>query len=312
MKHNETYHFLKAIPEIAGYESAKLVGGGWSPDLKFKISLKGETYLLRVSDISNITKKQNEFEILSSLSHIGIKYSHPLAFGELPECEKVYMLLSWIDGENVELMMPKLSKEQQYKSGFSAGQMLRRMHSVHTNVVNEEWKRKLLTKLDQRLELYKECDGYKIDYIDEMVSFIRRNVSLLENRPMCFLHGDYQGRNIIVDENCNVGIIDFERTSGGDPYEEFNRMMTYTRRWSIEFCVGQVDGYFEGCVPPEDFWRIVAFHCAVNLITTIVFGVHTKQKHIYEENEIAKQVIYDDFKGYTEFLPDWYKRHSTL
>lgn len=299
--------YLNSIPEIKGFASATLVGGGWSTDDKFMIVDKnGKKHLLRVSDISLKDKKKAEYEVLLSLDGLGISYSQPLAFGELPEAGKVYMLLSWMDGENVEVMMPHLTAQEQYQCGVKAGRILRKMHSIASDGSQEAWRNKNLKKLRERLVLYQEIDNYKIEHLDEMVDFINNNLDLLNNRPMTFLHGDYQGRNIIVDEQCNVCAIDFERAAYGDPYEEFNRMMTYTRRWSIDFCRGQVDGYFEGESIPDNFWRIVAFHCALNLITTIVFGLHTNQKHIYEENELAKQIIYDDFKGYTDFTPEWF------
>lgn len=304
---DKEYEYLYKIPGNENFASAKPVGGGWSADVKFKVTTKdGTKYLLRVCDASLKAKKEAEFEVLKMLQPLNFNYSKPLAFGEIEEYGKVYMLLSWMEGENVEIMMPKLSAEKQYQCGLEAGRILRKMHSIPSDGSIDAWRNKNLKKLHERLELYKDCNGYKIEHLDEMVAFIQNNLHLTENRPMTFLHGDYQGRNIVVDEDCNVGAIDFERTAYGDPYEEFNRMMTYTRRWSVEFCRGQVDGYFEGEQIPENFWQIVAFHCALNLITTIVFGVHTKQKHIYEENEIAKQVIYDDFKGYTCFPPDWF------
>lgn len=304
---DKEYEYLNCIPNSNKYISAELVGGGWSSDLKFKlVDKENKPFLLRVSNISQKEKKQSEFNVLISLKDLGISYSNPLEFGVLEEYAKVYMLLSWMTGDNVEVMMPKLSEKEQYECGVKAGVMLRKMHTIPASVSCEDWKNKNLKKLKERLELYEKCDGYVIEHIDEMVKFIDDNVDLLDNRPMRFLHGDYQGRNIVVDNDCNVGVIDFERTAFGDPFEEFNRMMTYTRRWSIDFCRGQVDGYFLNESIPDNFWKIVAFHCALNLITTIVYGVYTQQKHIYEENEIAKNVIYDDFEGFTKFAPKWY------
>lgn len=307
MKVDIKYDFLNDLLESKKYEKAEIVDGGWSSDLKFKLTGNdGKLYLLRVNDISLKEKKKSEYEVLLSLQNLDIAYSKPILFDESIELSKVYMLLSWINGENVEIMMPKLSKKQQYECGYKAGQILRKIHSISSNGSVEAWKNKYLRKLKERLELYKDCNGYVIDHLEEMVDFIYNNLDLMDNRPMTFLHGDYQGRNIVVDEDCNVGAIDFERTAYGDPYEEFNRMMTYTRRWSIEFCNGQIDGYFEGNSIPETFWKIVAFHCALNLITTIIHGLHTNQKHIYTENEIAKEVIYNDYKGYTSFIPEWF------
>ena len=249
---------------------------------------------------------ESVYKILLSLQNLDIIYSRPVLFGKISEFGKVYMILTWINGENVEIMMPKLSKMQQYECGFKAGQILHKIHSISGKGFAKEWKNKQLSKLKERLRFYKNDKSYIIKHLDNMLNFIYNNMDLLNNRPMTLIHGDYQGRNIIVDNKCNIGIIDFERILYGDPYEEFNRMMIYTRRWSIEFCKGQINGYFSEKEIPENFWKITALHCAISLITTITYGHYTNQKYIYEENEISNEIIYNDYKSYTSFVPEWF------
>lgn len=311
MRFKKEYDFINYIPGSENFISADIVHGGWSEDLKFKIVTNdGSNYLLRCCDISQKDKKEKEFEILTSLNSLNISFSIPIEFGVILEHKKVYMLLAWMDGDNVEVMMSKLNREEQYECGLKAGKILKKLHSISSSDSVENWKNKNLSKLKERIKIYEDFNDYEIKHFDVLVEYIYNNLDLLDNRPMTFLHGDFQGRNIVVDKNCNVGAIDFERTTYGDPFEEFNRMMTYTRRWSTDFCNGQVDGYFEGNEPPERFWEIVAFHCALNLLTTIIFGVSTNQKHIYQENEEAKNIIFDDFNGFTTFIPSWYLNRS--
>ncbi len=51
--------------------------------------------------------------------------SKPLAFGLCDNNEHVYMLLTWVEGEDLETALPKLFKEEQYELGRSAGRILR-------------------------------------------------------------------------------------------------------------------------------------------------------------------------------------------
>lgn len=308
--YDDNYQYLHAMKETQTWYSAELVGGGWSSDLKFKVFAEnGEKLLLRVSDIKTKEKKEKEYEALCKVDNLGILVSKPYRFGVLEEFGKVFMVLGWIDGKNVEQAMPNLSLEKQYKVGFEAGKILRMMHSLPSELSIEQWRTKNLKTLNERIQLYNDCN-YKIEHFDEMMNFINSNIDLLNNRKLTFHHGDYQGRNIIVSDECKVGVIDFERTSSGDPFEEFNRMMTYTRRFSEAFCCGQIDGYFDGEKIPEDFWRVVAFHTSMKLLTTIIYGVITNQKHIYEENEIAKKILLEDYHYFEKFVPDWYTKNK--
>lgn len=303
------YKFLHLIQGSEKWLSAILVGGGWSSDLKFKVeTVSGEKLLLRISDIKTLEKKKAEYSAICEVDKLGILMSKPYEFGTLDEAGKLYMKLAWLDGDNVEDAMPKLNLKQQYEAGIKAGQLLRKLHTLPSQLTPEQWKQKNIKALTERDALYRGCDYYKIEHYDEMMQFINESMYLLDNRPLTFHHGDFQGRNIIVTPDCKVGVIDFERTSSGDPYEEFNRMMAYTRRFSVDFSRGQIDGYFGDEKIPENFFHIVAFHTAMKLLTTIIFGVVNKQKHIYEENELAKEVLYNDYKGYTQLVPDWYSK----
>ncbi len=303
------FSYLHHIKGNENWVSAVIVGGGWSSDIKFKVvTSDGQKLLLRVSDIKSLEKKKAEYDAVCEVNTLGVLMSKPYEFGTLEEDGKLYMKLAWLEGDNVEEAMPKLTAIQQYEAGIKAGQLLRKIHSLPSKLSPEQWKAKNIKVLTERVALYKDCDYYKIEHYEEMMNFINDSMFLLDNRPLTFHHGDFQGRNIIVSNTGEVGVIDFERTSSGDPYEEFNRMMAYTRRFSVDFSRGQIDGYFGNEPIPDNFFHIVAFHTAMKLLTTIIFGVTTKQKHIYEENELAKEVLFKDYKGYTQFVPDWYKR----
>lgn len=305
---DKTYSFLHGISGSDRWRSAELVGGGWSSDVKFKVTTDdGEHLLLRISDIKSLDKKRAEYDAVCEIAATGVNMSKPYEFAIIEGADKLYMKLSWLEGDNVEEAMPKYTPAQQYQLGLKAGRLLRAIHTLPSKLTPEQWKAKNIKVLTERVEIYRGLKDYKIAHFDEMMKFIDDSFFLLDNRSLVFHHGDYQGRNIIVSDNGEVGVIDFERTSSGDPYEEFNRMMTYTRRFSVDFSRGQIDGYFENEKIPDEFFHVMAFHTAMKLLTTIIFGVSTNQKHIYEENELAKEVIYKDYDGFRCVVPSWYK-----
>ncbi len=58
---------------------------------------------------------------------------------------------------------------------------------------------------------------------------------------------------MIVDKNGEISIIDFNRWGYADPFEEFNRLMVFTREKSIPFAKEQIYGYFDGEEPQRCF-----------------------------------------------------------
>lgn len=74
----------------------------------------------------------------------------------------------------------------------------------------------------------------------------------VKHRPTLFQHGDYHCGNMIVNSG-RIGIIDFDKNSAADPYDEFKCFCwnVYANR---HFEKGIIDGYFEGR-PPKEFLK---------------------------------------------------------
>ena len=122
---------MQDIPLYSSFKSIEPLNKGWSDDKKFYI----ETYdnkklLLRLSDISLYERKKNDFEIMKKVSSLGVPMSIPIAFGTCNNGASVYYLLSWIDGEDAETLIPRLSLLEQYKLGLKSGELLKIIHSI--------------------------------------------------------------------------------------------------------------------------------------------------------------------------------------
>ncbi|OBR65182.1 hypothetical protein A7K91_00440 [Paenibacillus oryzae] len=74
-----------------------------------------------------------------------------------------------------------------------------------------------------------------------MLHYIENNRQLLGNRPQCFLAGDYNLLNMMY-ENGELKIIDFERFTIGDPWDEFN-CIVWSAIASPHFATGHINGY---------------------------------------------------------------------
>ncbi|WP_368042007.1 MULTISPECIES: phosphotransferase [Lysinibacillus] len=73
---------------------------------------------------------------------------------------------------------------------------------------------------------------------------------------------------MICHQNSFNGVIDFNGYDVGDPYHDFYNLALFSRRHSVPYCIGQINGY--STQPPDDeFWRLYALYAAINVISTI-------------------------------------------
>ncbi|AFS79051.1 aminoglycoside phosphotransferase Aph [Gottschalkia acidurici 9a] len=292
--------------EIAGsdsWEIIKPINKGWSNDKKYYIKTRdGKELLLRVTDVNQYENKKTEFENLKLLTNMDIVMSRPISFGICNESQSVYSLLTWINGEDAEVMLTKLDDKEQYILGTKAGQFLKQIHKISAPKNIPDWTQRFNRKIDMKIADYISC-GIQLDGADKIIDYIEQNRSLLTNRPQSFQHGDYHVGNMIITPEKELGIIDFNRMDYGDPWEEFNRI-TWCVDVSPIFASGYINGYFDNNVP-ELFFRLMALYIANNQISSIPWAIPFGEKEINTMIEQAQNVLkwYDYFETY---IPSWY------
>ncbi|MCB2340402.1 phosphotransferase [Clostridium estertheticum] len=114
-----------SIPRFNDWKEISRINKGWSTDEKYFIkNIDGEKFLLRLNNISEFDKKKSEFDGIKLINSTKIYMSKPIDFGTCCNNKKVYMVLTWIDGESDEEALPKLSEHEQYKLGIDGGNIL--------------------------------------------------------------------------------------------------------------------------------------------------------------------------------------------
>lgn len=295
--------FYKDIPEAATWVSVEPVHKGWSKDKKYYIkTIGGSELLLRTSDISQYDQKKREYEAILRLVDQDILMSRPLQFGVCNGGQTVYSLLTWIDGEDAEKIIPTLSVEEQYQLGVKAGQYLQSIHQMPAGKNQVPWADYYNRKIDKYITNYKAC-GIVLKGEDQVIQFIEANRYLLDGRPQTFQHGDYHVGNMIVTKSGDLGIIDFNRFDDGDPWEEFNRI-TFCAMISAEFASGRIHGYFNNNVP-DLFFKMMALYIASNQLSSIHWAIPFGKEDVADMLSRAESVLkwYDDFQTY---IPNWY------
>ena len=278
---------------------------GWSADKKYCVKDEsGKKYMFRLSASEQYDRKKAEFECMQKVQELEVPMCEPIEFGT---CEDgVYMLQSWIVGEDASEVLPTLEDAQAYDLGVEAGQILKKIHTIPAPEGMEDWEPFFNRKMDRKIEMYKECP-LKYEKGDLFINHIEANRHLLANRPRVYQHGDYHDGNLMIDESGHIVVVDFDREDFGDPWEEFNRIVWCVQS-SPKFATGMVDGYFDGEVPME-FWKLLALYISSNSLSSLPWAIPFGQKEIDVMTAQAAEILgwYDDMRN---VVPGWYERDS--
>lgn len=220
--------------------------------------------------------------------------------------EYVYMLLTWVIGKDAEGELDRLDRTDQYGLGIQAGRALRIIHSVKGPPDNETWIGRYRKKIERAIELYNGCST-KLRYGAVVIDFIRSNIFRLEGREITLQHGDYHIGSLIITEDNQLGIIDFNRSSYGDPWEEYDRFV-FTWRTSIPFAVGQIDGYFNRDVP-ENFFELISLYNATNMLASIPWAIPFGDAEVQAMLKNC-DLVFDCYDGFQSFVPNWYPQQD--
>ncbi|WP_319507768.1 phosphotransferase family protein [uncultured Methanolobus sp.] len=290
--------------KLSDYTKVIHITNGWSGDKKYCVTDKtGQRYLLRISPTEQYDRKKSEFEHMQQVASLVIPMCKPVEFGSCDE--GIYSLQTWIDGKDAEEVIPILSDRKRYSYGFEAGQILRKIHSIPAPDSIENWESFFNQKIDRKIIMYNEC-SLKYDNGAAFIEYIEANRHLLKNRPQVYQHGDYHIGNLMIDNNGQIVVIDFNRNDYGDPWEEFNRIVWCAQSAPL-FATGMVDGYFDGRVP-MDFWNLLALYIASNTLSSLPWAIPFGQGEIDTMTNQAKEVL-EWYDGMKNPVPTWYVKN---
>ena len=300
----------KAVTQLAekmNWVSAEPVRKGWSDDRKYRvITGGGQTCLLRLSDAEKVDAKKKEYGIIQKYAGLGFPMSQPLDFGMTEDGSQVYMLLSWVEGTDLEEVLPAFPEEKQYRLGREAGTILR-IHSLPPDPGDVPAFTKKEKKLRQ-LARY-EQSAVRIKGDEAAVRFVRENIGLIWREPPVYQHGDFHPGNLIYTPEGKIGVIDFNRWEVGDPYEEFYKLESFGRELSVPYCIGQIDAYFRDHIP-DGFWETLAVYVAHASLYSVKWAEPFGQAEIDGMRRRYRTAV-EDYDGFSSVIPKWYQeRHS--
>lgn len=300
---------FKEIHNSSTWKIVEKISKGWSDDIKYKITTADdEVLLLRISDVSLLESKQKEYEIIKKYSQLGFSMSMPIDFGLCNENQNVYMLLTWLEGVDLEEALAELDEEQQYLLGCEAGRILKQIHSICLDEHDVPPKSKREKKLYQLAQY--EKSAFRVEGDADAVKYVKEHIGLIWKEKPVYMHGDFHPGNLIYLDDGVIGVIDFNRWEVGDPYEEFYKLESFAREVSIPYCVGQIEAYFESKIPYE-FWQALAVYVAHASLYSIKWAEKFGQEEI-DAMTARCLMAFEDYNNFRDVVPTWYKDKNTL
>ena len=291
------------IPDYKAWKEIVLIEKGYSTDKKYLVTTdSGEHLLLRISYVSEYDIKKKEYDIIRKFAKLGFTMSEPHSFGICNNGNSVYMILSWVEGKDLEDELGKLSEQQQYLLGRQAGKILKEIHSICVDKEDLPQKTKVDKKLLQ-LEKY-ENSRVRVPNDEDAIRFVKQNISKIWRKAPTYLHGDYHPGNLIFFQNEKIGVIDFNRWEVGDPYEEFYKLESFGIEESVPYCVGQIDEYFNDAIP-IDFWETLAVYVAHASLYSVKWAEEFGSAEI-EGMKKRCEIAFENYNNFKEVVPAWY------
>ncbi|MGM0834822.1 MAG: aminoglycoside phosphotransferase family protein [Bacillota bacterium] len=297
--------FKEKIMHLKNAKSIVELDKGFSLDKKYIIDNK---YLLRLFPIEDVKHRRMEYDTIQALSAYSNFVPAGVDFNTLEELDKAYMILTFLPGEDAEVAMKGLTEKEQYHVGFIAGRELKKLHELEAPYDHEPWHILKKKKSDRYIEGLKKID---IDQqLKELLeNYILKNEYFMKERPNRFQHDDFHPSNLVIHNKAFAGIIDFQRMDWGDPVHDLQKLGFFSKRVSVPYTKGVVDGYHEDGGVTQEFWELYCLYSAMHIVSAIVWGLKMGQEQ-YDVLYNYSMDVLRDHDNFSCLVPKWYDQYN--
>jgi aminoglycoside phosphotransferase (APT) family kinase protein len=294
---------IRSIPFLKCNSSFEFIEEGFSADEKWCVD---HTYLVRVSPNSDRERLKMQGNLINAAHENDphIPFVHEI--GVLND--KPYMILDYIKGENGRVILPKLSKEVQYRIGQQVGQTLNKMHHISAPTGYSSWDHRWISKVERLLPRFEDIAVGNKRY-QKVARFVMNHLHLIKGRPSCVQHYDFHPGNILIHEEQFTGLIDMQKITYADPINEFYKMEYFNVPISKSYSRGVLDGYHENKGIPASFWELHRLYAAIHIMSAEVWANEIALDQ-QDRFKIYTDFTIDQFDDFNLFIPKWYMKED--
>ena len=253
---------FRGIPGYRKFDTVRRLRGLSSEEKYYIKTKEQQEFLLKVSNIPNARKMDEEPLWLNYLESHGILTNRVLDYGSFHRHRSAYTLLSWIPGMSVSDVLNDANNDVCLQLGYKAGTLLRQIHKIKPP-------QRLLPQAMSRVIdecIFKfSCDDVSLEKYPSMnvfLDYLKKHKHIdLHEETYSILHGDFHTGNLIFYDN-RICAIDWIRGACGNPIDDFVRNIVNGSE-NRAFASAQIDAYFDGNVP-ESFWLELAILTAIH------------------------------------------------
>lgn len=276
---------------------------GFSSDRKFTITTRHRgSFLLRLFDLSQHDRKLEEYRVMNRLVEAGIRVNRPIDIGPCNDHQTGYLLCEWIEGEDLEAVLPHLSRSDQALLGAQAGRLLAQVHQCAPLHPLSDWASHFNAKIDRKIAKALACP-VDIPGRDKLIETLNTDRHLLNHRPITLHHGDFHVGNLLIQPDGQLALIDLNRFDAGDPWEEFNRIV-----WDVAvspvFASARINAYFPHGIF-DNFFPLLRLYIASNALSSVPWAIPFGDAEVQVmQNQLRD--IQSWYDGMTRIIPSWY------
>lgn len=221
------------------FEYTEEIKGGYSEDRLFKcIDEHYRIHGCRFFDIKQMAKASQHYETLrrlkGQLGFLQVEY--------ILKCQDGLhgvIVYEWVEGEVLDEYLTHNPTEA-FELGQQAGKLLHKLHHStfeHQSVLDYQQKR--LSKLEKGM-LQADEQGVYFDGIEVFYERFEQLKSKYHVDQLVFSHGDFHAKNMIINENKEITLIDFEKSHQEDASIDFSSLIFFD---PIDFIKGVLRCY---------------------------------------------------------------------
>lgn len=283
---------------------AEILGDGLAVGEKYRLkTADGNRYILKLFPCSFLSAKEYDYCQHNDLEKTGLPMQHFLRVGLCCGGTQCFELFSWIQGRPVSDVLSSVKPGEQFEIGIKSGKLLKRIHKTEVFRYEHELLSKRATDCLRRFELLK-MSGRETYQGDIFADYLRKADCDRVQQETCVLHGDYHTKNLIFDLEGNLYPIDWIYGRRGDPAEDFARIFVSLDQ-SIEYCRGQLVGYFDGWIP-SDFWYRLQIITSIHQLELLEYDMLPLENGITVQ-ERQQEIVLKQYAMMAEMIPYFYR-----
>jgi len=204
----------------------------------------------------------------------------PRIFRTAPLAEPPWSLMSFVEGERMDLALTGASAAATRRITRSAGVALARIHQIKFSSAgffdeqlqvgeplgaDYRWHTMLQRMLDQN-EIRENIGAELSQRLRRLVDDNEGMEEEMSDGGPCLSHSDYKPWNMLVAEEEVTAVLDWEFAFAGAPLNDIGNFLRYGARYVPEYEAGFVEGYLEaGGALPNDWRRLARLVDLINL-----------------------------------------------